>query len=256
MRTFLVALIAIASITAHAETLTLRAVSDASLIEENSGAYANGSGPNLFAGRIGANAGSTLRRALIRFDVSALPSDAVIQSASVTLYLTRSRFAGDLPFTLHRVTAAWNEGPSNSAQGNGDSSVNGDSTWLHRRKPDLLWATPGGDYIATASATHIITSTGGPHTWQTTPQLLADIQQWRTDPSSNHGWLIKGFEGPITSAKGFSTKEAERSAEWPRLHIEYSIPTTAADGDVPLPAWAIVALSFGLLAPLLKRHPR
>lgn len=239
---------------AGADTVELVAVADATLIEEPTGALANGRGINFFAGRVGANAGQTRRRALLRFDMSAIPAGAVIQSAALTLSLTRSRFAGDLPVTVHRVSASWNEGPSESAQGIGDASVDTDVTWLHRNKPALLWATPGGDHQATASASRIVGATGGAYVWSSTPQLVADVQQWLDAPASNHGWLLRGFEGSGSSAKGFAARETATATDRPRLTVQYLPPMPAADANVPLPLWSLLLFAAAMGGGILKRR--
>lgn len=239
---------------AAAETQVLTAVADATLVQEPTGALANGAGTNLFAGRVGANAGSTLRRALVRFDLSALPPGAIVQSASFTLNLTRSRFAGDLPMSLHRVTAAWNEGPALTPTGIGEPSQPGDVTWLHRNFPSQFWSTPGGDFVAQASASRIVSSVGGPKVWESTPQLVADVQSWVNQPADNHGWILLGFEGSGTSAKGFSTRETALPQERPQLVVQYTLPAPVeAAGDVPLPPWAWLMLGGGLLGLARRR---
>lgn len=238
---------------AAAETMTLVAANDATLIQDPVGGLANGSGINLFVGRIGPSGGATLRRGLIRFDLSALPPQAQIQSVSVRISLTRSRFAGDLPVTLHRLTQSWSEGPSASAQGIGEPSVNGDVTWIHRTKPSVLWSQPGGDYVGTASASRIVGATGGPYVWSSTAGLIADVQQWADNPAANHGWIVIGFEGSGTSAKGFSARETSTPADRPTMTVEYTAPVIG-DNDVPLPAWAIALLAFGMAASLVRNR--
>jgi hypothetical protein len=238
---------------AAADEVLLRPVADATLIEEPAGAWANGSGARLFAGRVGANAGSTRRRGLLRFDLGALPPGSVVQSASLALTLERSRQAGDLPFALHRATQSWTEGPSASVVGIGEPSQTGDVTWLHRRKPDLTWTSPGGDFVAQASATQRVGSTSGTVTWSSTPALVADVQAWVDQPTANHGWVLIGFEGPLTSAKGFATREAGAVADQPGLRVIYEPGATQADeADIPLPGWMMALFGLGLAATVAR----
>jgi hypothetical protein len=238
---------------AAAETVTLTAVADATLIEDASGGLANGSGVNNFVGRTGANAGESLRRLLVRFDFSALPPGAVVETAVLRLSLTRSRFAGDLPISVHRVTASWNEGPTASAQGNGDLSQTGDVTWIHRNFPALLWSATGGDYVAAASTTRAVGSTGGPYDWPPTATMVADVQGWIANPAGNFGWLLIGFEGGGTSAKGFAAREIATDVDRPKLVLSYSV-APVADQDIPLPAWAIGALALALVGAQATRR--
>lgn len=240
----------VAAAPATAATLTLAAVADATIHEDDpAGSTANGGGINLFVGRVGESAGSKLRRGLVRFDLTAIPPGSTITSVSVRLSLTRSRFAGDLPVSLHRAVASWTEGPSSSSQGNGDASQPNDVTWIHRSKPGQLWATPGGDFAPVASATRIVASTGGPYVWASTPALVADVQAWVNAPGTNQGWMILGSETGGTSAKGFATREASEPTTRPTLVVEY---TPAGSADVPLPLWALVLLGGLLAAPRLR----
>jgi len=249
-------LLAAATTAAAAQTAVLHAVADSTLVEEPTGALANGAGTRLFAGRVGNNAGQTLRRALVRFDLSSLPPTAQINSVSLTLTMDRSRQAGDLPVAVHRVTQSWNEGPTGSPLGNGDPAVAGDTTWIERRRPDLRWAQAGGDFVAMASATREVGTTVGPYTWASTPQLTADVQSWRTQPAQNHGWILLGFEGSLTSAKGFVSRESSAVEARPTLTVNYTVPPPATEADVPLPPWALAALGLGLAAAMARRQGR
>lgn len=238
-------------------TVVLVPVADTTLIEEPTGALANGAGERFFVGRVGANAGSTRRRALLRFDLSALPAGAQVSAVSLTISLERSRQAGDLPITLHRVTQSWTEGPSASVVGIGEPAVNGDTTWLHRSRPGLAWTVAGGDYVALASASRIVGATGGPVTWASTPALVADVQAWLAQPAANHGWALVGFEAGGTSAKGFASREALAPADRPQLRIDYIGPVAVDEADIPIPPWALAALGLGLAAALARgRTPR
>lgn len=238
-------------------TVVLVPVADTTLIEEPTGALANGAGERLFAGRVGANAGSTRRRALLRFDLSVLPAGAQVSAVSLTLSLERSRQAGDLPITLHRVTQSWTEGPSASVVGIGEPAVNGDTTWLHRSRPGSAWTVAGGDYVAPASASRTVGATGGPVTWASTPALVADVQAWLAQPAANHGWALVGFEAGGTSAKGFASREALAPADRPQLRIDYTGPAAVDEADIPIPPWAMAALGLGLAAALGRsRTPR
>ncbi|MGB0515304.1 MAG: hypothetical protein ACPGJE_10740, partial [Wenzhouxiangellaceae bacterium] len=53
-------------------TLSLAPAADNTLYERAAGDLSNGTGPSLFIGLTGVNAGTVLRRALLRFDLSAI----------------------------------------------------------------------------------------------------------------------------------------------------------------------------------------
>ena len=54
------------------------------------------------------------------------------------------------------------------------------------------------------------------------PGLLADIEAWRANPASNHGWLLKTDEQQLATARGCSSREA--LAGQPTLTISYVLP--------------------------------
>jgi len=214
----------------RAETLTLVAALDATLIEDPAGELANGSGPAFFAGRTG-QSNDSRRRALVFFDVAgALPQGASVKSAELTLVLTPANDAvADV--AVHRVLSPWSEGTSASGGGGGAQAVAGDATWLHTHYDTQFWTTPGGDFTPDPSG---FTAVGSPgvYIWGSTPALEADVQSWLDEPASNHGWLLIGNEGSPTTSKRFASREAPVEDMRPQLIVGYEIGCAAA-GPAP-----------------------
>lgn len=211
-----------AQTTTPAGTVTLSPAADATLIQNGSGARANGSGPALFVGR---NSQGNRLRGLLRFDPGAqVPAGAVVLSARLELFLTPSNPA-PAAVELHRVSASWGEGPSSSSGGGGAPSQAGDATWLHRFYDDVLWATPGGDFDA-ASGSSTVVGADGDYVW-TGPELAADVQAWIDAPDANHGWILIGNEDAVQTAKRFASREGD-AATAPRLIVEYAPPCEPA----------------------------
>lgn len=195
---------------AQADTLQLAPDQDNTLYERVDGDVSNGSGTSLFFGRTGGNAGEVLRRALIRFDLSAIPPGSTINSVSLELQVDLvPPFATGFDATLHRVLASWGEGASVAlgAGGGGAVAVAPDATWLHREFDTLFWTTPGGDFAPAPSATAPVSSTTGPMTFVSSPDLIADIEAWVNDPSQNHGWVILGEEDNPQNARRIGSRE-------------------------------------------------
>ena len=115
---------------AAAETVLVEAGRDATLIEDPDGAWANGAGPFLFAGRT-SQARNAIRRGLLYFDVAAaLPRRAIVESAALRLFQSGGN-TGVQELRLQRLLADWGEGSSSSSGGGGAPSGLGDATWLH-----------------------------------------------------------------------------------------------------------------------------
>jgi hypothetical protein len=199
---------------------------DNTLFESSSGSLSEGAGTGIFCGVTNMN---KKRRALVRFGVaSQIPAGATILSAALTLEMNQTA-NGPLNIDLRRVLADWGEGTSAPATGNGGSgspATPGDATWQHRFYPSTFWATPGGDFSATASATLSVWQYGQ-YTWSS-PQLLADVQNWLSNPSTDFGWLLKCPETTIGNAKRFASKEEPWPAARPKLTITYTAPPAAS----------------------------
>jgi hypothetical protein len=195
---------------------------DNTLYQTNDGSLSNGAGERLFAG---VTAAGFSRRALLRFDLSAVPEGARITKVSLRLQVSKvPLFPPPATLAMHRLSASWGEGASDAfgEEGTGTASLPGDATWLHRSFPTDLWATPGGDFITTASAKAIPGSGLGPLVWSSYG-LVEDVQAWVDGTAPNYGWLIKATqEGVPKTAKRFDSREFQGSATaLPLLELEY-----------------------------------
>jgi len=229
---------------AHAATVIITPNKDNTLFQDLEGDVSNGAGTSLYIGRAGISGGNTVRRPVVAFSLAAIPAGAVIES--VTLRVTQTSVAPNapnFPITLHRLTADWGEGASNSLDpgGLGAVALAGDATWVNRFYATSDWTTPGGDFSATSSASRIFTSATGNYTWDTTPDLVADVQGWINNPSSNFGWLMLGDESTTGVARKFNSREATSDVTRPTLTVNYSVPEPGIIGV--LSAAGMIALA-------------
>jgi hypothetical protein len=200
-----------------AHKVTLHPIKDNTLFQNSLGSLSNGAGDHVFAGT---TLNGEIRRAVIEFDLTgALPAGARILSAKLTLMMTKT-ISGPQNVSLHRLLSEWGEGTSHAPleEGGGAPSTTNDATWLHTFHPSQLWLTPGGDFVSTPSATRSVGSTI-PHTW-VGAGLMADLQTWLSDPTTNHGWLVVGAEAVNASAKRFGSSEGPQILR-PKLTITY-----------------------------------
>jgi hypothetical protein len=239
-----------------AAEVTLLPVADATLYEPGMGVgvtpLANGAGDHLFAG-----VGNAAKRAVLRFDLAAVPLGSTIDSVELTLNMSRN-IAGPQDVSMHRLTTAWNEGPTHAPgqEGAGGDPAPGDSTWLHTDYDTDFWTTPGGDFVATPSATTAVDVLEVPYTWGPTADLASDVQSWVNDPASNFGWILIGNEGAPTTAKRFDSRENVDAGVRPTLRVVFTpalIPVT----DIPaLDPRALAFLALLLLAVGARRVGR
>jgi hypothetical protein len=232
---------------AVADQVVVTSVSDNTLIEDPTGAYSAGAAQYFFAGRVGVNGGETLRRGVLRFDLSQIPAGSTITSVSLKLYCSAAGSGTTQTVQLKRMLASWGEGPSTAFGGGGAPSATGDATWQHRFYPSTPWPTAGGQFSSTVSASRSVTGQGS-YTWTTTAQLVADVQSWVAAPATNFGWLVQGNEVTLRSVKRFDSREAA-AATRPELTVVFTPPSAnpadlnndnvvnAADLAILLSAW-------------------
>jgi hypothetical protein len=235
-----VAIIAFASCFApgaRGDVLTVLPSKDNSLLEDPAGTLSGGASSALFLGRLGSNGSNLKRRAVMAFNLSAIPTNAVVTQVSLTLTLLKGN-GGDTPVELHRLTQNWGEGTSSGGPQGGPSTP-GSATWIHTSYSGALWNNPGGDFDPTASATQVVGSFGAP-VWDSTAsgnlRVANDVQGWISNPASNFGWLLKGDEVNISTAKEFASRES--SFGQPSLTVTYTVPEPGTIGVIGVLALA------------------
>lgn len=232
-------------------TVDLLPSRDNTLYERAAGDVSNALGTALIVGRTNQGA-DFLRRALIAFDVAgSIPAGATIVSASLSMEMTLT-ISGEQNIGLHRVTASWGEGTSQDL-GNGGMGVAasaGDATWTDRFfGAGMPWTTPGGDFAGAASTDRLV---GGPdpYTWPSSPDTVADVQDWLDNPGDNHGWILIGNEADPATAKRFESREG---TEPPRLTVTYAGGTAPAAPIPTASTWGLALLGALLIAVALRR---
>ncbi len=213
------------------DTVELTSVKDNTLHETDDGSLSNGAGDGVYSGRTDVFADGKIRRALLSFDVAGnIPAGSTVTSVTLTLRLLNAQ-GEQQTHGLHRVLADWGEGDSIHFGGQGAPSEKGDATWLHTFYPDQFWDTLGGDFTAEPSATQEVAEILGPITWDSTDQLVADVQSWLDDPAGDFGWVILGNEKELGTAKKFASRQWPEEDIRPHLVIEFE-PGNACIGDI------------------------
>src|SRR6266851_2881859 len=190
----------------------------------------NGAGQHFYVGRT--NQGSNdIRRGAIKFDFSAVPAGSTITGATLTLNLSKTR-NGAQSIALHRALLNWGEGTSKAGlgggggEGAGAQATTGDVTWFYTFFSTQRWTTPGGDFVATASASTSVNRVGS-YQW-TGAGLTADVQQWLNSPATNFGWIVTGNENSGGTSKEFDTKENTTATARPALTVDFTAPSPPA----------------------------
>jgi len=207
-------------------TVVLPPSKDNTLYQDATGQLSNGQGPYLYAGQI---VDGGFRRGLIAFDLSAIPTNATVTAATLSMYLNRTGPVNASNISVSRMLRDWGEGASNAGDpgGMGAPAQTGDATWLHNFYNTSFWTTPGGEFSSTPSATTAIEIWGQTYLWSS-PGLLANVQAWVSNPASNFGWVILGNEVDLGTAARFGSREHPTNP--PRLNIAFQLP-----GQTPTP---------------------
>ena len=152
----------------------------------------------------------------------------------------------DQDFDVHRLTADWGEAESDAGDpgGMGAPAEEGDATWTDRFFDlGMLWATAGGDFVAGSSAgatVGICTAVEPFSALFSGADLVADVQAWVDDASSNHGWILIGDESEPETARRFVSREHTDRSLIPVLTVEFG------EGD-PVPASSTVGMLLTIL---------
>lgn len=229
--TFASGLLIVTELPARAHQVDIPPSKDNTLYENGLGALSNGQGEFIFTGRTGQFANSEARRAVIAFDVAgSVPAGSIIQSVELVLTCNKAPpAAGATAVELHRLVAAWGEGPSHAfpPEGAGDASGAGDATWIHTFFPSSLWTSAGGDFVAAPSGMTMVDQPAV-YTWASTAQLEADVQDWLDNPAANFGWILIGDESVDQTARRYSSVQNVVPSEAPILRVQFSAlpPTT------------------------------
>jgi len=212
-------LIFIGASLASALTISIIPSKDNTLYEYDpaEGDHSNGAGFHFFAGE---TAMGELRRGVLAFDIAgSIPPGSTITAVNLSLNMSRTLLETARTVELHKLLADWGEGTSHAPgeEGDGAPATTNDATWRHRFFDTIFWAMQGGDFSATVSASQVVGPVGQ-YTWSSA-QMVADVQSWLDNPSSNFGWLVLGDESTNATSKRFDTRE---SASPPVLTIEYT----------------------------------
>lgn len=222
---YLFSILTVLAVTTNAQTTVVLTADRDNTIFSHSTSRSNGAGQYFFVGKT--NNGSSIHRALLHFDLSAIPANAVVSSATLTI--TNDKFHGAAHnISIHKVSNTWGEGSSDAGDpgGGGAPAAANDATWSSRFFGTAdNWTTQGGDFTSTATATANVGGTGN-IVFASNAQLIADVQSWITTASTNNGWLIKNVSEVTNGNSGrYLTREHPTASSRPSLSVTYTVTT-------------------------------
>ncbi|CAM3368943.1 DNRLRE domain-containing protein [Corallococcus sp. ZKHCc1 1396] len=180
---------------------------------------------------------------LLRFDVSAIPANATVQSVRLSVNV-RNSTTGEGYF-VHAAGRAW---------------VEAQATW-NNATSSTAWSTAGASGAADRGATSFATllpGVTGSYGVDLNAAGVAAVQGWVQGAGTNHGFVLDA----ITNMDGLEldSSEAAIAANRPKLTVTYALPdepgnpgipgldntgTTIPDTNYPIPAGAIFLATNG-----------
>jgi hypothetical protein len=181
-----------------------------------------------------ASPSSMYARALIQFDLSSLPANAVIESVSLEFTLGSSgTFIPEI--SVHKMNQSWTEGTTSFCTYNNPCNTQGiaiapggtDVTWNESSYSGTgtnSWTTNGGTFSLPASATSI--ELGASTILYNSIGLKNDVQDWVSNSATNFGWILKtDFITNSSAMRRFRSREGAvvsgNTSTAPKLVITY-----------------------------------
>ena len=192
---------------AYSDSVTLNPVADATLSQVEPDNNFGGSDLTSGGSQDG-NGDPIIYRALLKFNLTGIPTNAVVTNVALTVRVTVTDGVNST-FELHRMTQAW---------------VENAATW------NSPWSSGGADgaYVASASASKAISGIAS-YTFTSSASLIADAQRWVTNSGANSGWiLISQFETTPATIRSFASRENGTATNRPSLVVQYSVPQIVA----------------------------
>lgn len=174
--------------------------------------YSSPQGGNtvFLCGASGESFPNSVSRVLIKFDLSAVPTNAVVTNVVLTMRVSEiAPTTNIVRHYLHRALVPWSETSA---------------TWLNYSSGQP-WTTPGGasssDYSSTPSSSQLVNAVGV-YVFPTTTDLISDVQSWVNLPGNNCGWfVISGSQDIPNSIRKYYSRESGTNK--PYLNVDYFV---------------------------------
>ena len=161
------------------------------------------------------NSSASVRRMLIKFNLSSIPDNAIINSATLSLWQSADLSNNNRTLRVYRSLRAW---------------VETQATW-EIYSTGNSWETAGGFGANDAEQTDIgsrafsSAEANGEKQWTLTASA---IQEFTSGAVANNGFLLKADTESDDMYRFYSSDETVETTQRPKLVIDYTIPT-----DIP-----------------------
>lgn len=172
---------------------------------------------------------------VMKFDLSPIPANATVQSATLSLVLVRSdNFTADPTYavSLHRVI---NKNPDIAlATGR---TFDGVTAWTANACCADSIPMAQADIAPATAVTAVGRTAGVTYTWDAT----SIVQSWKSAPTANYGLLLNADTSKLDSRyRGFASMDNATVSQRPFLRITYTVPSSSTT-DTTAPTVSISA---------------
>jgi hypothetical protein len=208
--------VAVNGMVSNCTTVSVVATED-TYLSANDVTYNNGGNTEL---HVNATTGTDRRTTLLKWDLSSIPSNATVSSASLSLNVTD---ASSLAFNLYNMRRTWVEGTGNRTASDTSANWNtydGATSWgtvgaantSSDRYDTNLWSASTSSFSSTGSKTEALNADG-----------VAVVQGWVSGSLGNYGLIIQNYSGSTNDAVYFSSSETTTEANRPKLSVTYCL---------------------------------
>lgn len=180
-------------------------------------------------------ANSVVRRTMVMFGLSSIPSSAVVSAADLDLYeFGTEQGTGSYGVKVYRMTQGWNQGASWNSTGAG------------------AWTTAGGthDNGVVLATTTVNSAAFGHYHWALTS---ASVQNWVSGAVPNFGMILRSSQENVTGVVRFRSAFWTDPSQRPRLTVTYNTPPgrPAGRGVQPCAAQCVSPVATSTVTPTL-----
>ena len=170
---------------------------------------------------------NTGRGTLIQWDLSSIPTNATIESASLTIQVTDASLSSPgYIYNLYQMRQSWVEGTGNgSATADGATFNSYDGNTAHTWETGGAAGTTTDRYSTNLWDAGVITATGV-QTFNLNTAGVAAVQSWVTTPATNFGLTMQNYvAGTTTDTFGFYSSDSTTGTK-PTLNVSYCTSST------------------------------
>lgn len=169
--------------------------------------------------------GTGTNRSLIQFNLTSIPSNATVTSATLSLYQWHERSSNIRTFRIYRMIRAWVEGTgAGSASGDGATwaTYNGVSNWgtagADNTTSDRESGDSGNRSMGTGETVNV---------FKDFTMTAAAVEAWISGAFANNGMLLK-MDTETNDEHLFYSSDETTAANRPKFQVVYTVPAASS----------------------------